>query len=412
MSIDLVLLQPKGTTKKYTRSSSIYPPLGLCQISAMLPEERVYILDAEGLNLSDEDTKKEILNMKPRILGMTTTSFTIDNIEKWSIWAKENNIVVIVGGPHATINPEDLFIKCQSVDYVVRGEAEEIIEKLIDDIINNKIPDYPGVCYKRDNQVVISEVILRINDLSEIPFPRVSGLPIKNYYCPDAKETPMMLMQLSRGCPNGCAFCSASFVQGKKIRYFSTNAIIDQLEYLANELNIKEISFVDDGFTTNKKMALEICNGIIERNIKLSWFCNARADCLNEDLVKKMKQAGCHQIYIGCESGNNEILKSVNKNITINQLFKASELLHKYDIDLSVGFIIGLPGETFETVKESVNLAIALCPNKTQFSRFVSLPGSKLFNEVGPNSYLFHQKYDDEIGNWIKFAYNQINYAS
>lgn len=219
-------------------------------------------------------------------------------------------------------------------------------------------------------------------------------------------------MQLSRGCPNYCAFCSASYVQGRKIRYFPTNAIFDQLEYLTKDLKIKEISFVDDGFTTNIKMALEICNGIIERTLKLSWFCNARADCLDEELVKKMKQAGCHQVYIGCESGNDQILKSVNKNITFKQLFNVSELVHKYDINLSVGFIIGLPGETFETVKESVDLAKALKPNKIQFSRFISLPGSKLYKEVGRNSFLFHQKYDDEIGKLINSAYNEVNSAS
>jgi radical SAM superfamily enzyme YgiQ (UPF0313 family) len=407
MSVKILLLQPYGTTRNFTRSQSVYPPLGLCQIAAMFPKEDAYVLDAEGLDLTDEETKEEILKRNPKILGLTATSFTLDMVEKWASWAKKNSIKVLVGGPHGSAEPQNLFETCPSADYLVRGEPEEVIVKITDDIINGNVADNPDICYRKNDGFIISKGILRVSDLSKIPMPRFDSLPIKNYHCPDAERSPMMTLQLSRGCPNNCSFCSSTYLEGRKIRYYSTKSIIDQLEHLSKDLGVKEISFVDDGFTTNKKMAMEICHAIIDKKLDITWFCNARADMLSEDLVAIMKKAGCHQVYIGCESGNDQMLKAINKHLTKTQLIKGSDMLHKYDINISAGFIVGLPGDKWEYVAESIDLVKRIKPYRVQFSHFISLPGSDLYKMIGKNGTSFHNQNGDQYDEWIENAYEQ-----
>lgn len=403
----LVLLQPRGTSSNFTRSKSLYPPLGLCQIAANLNEEDVVIIDADALNLTTEETIIEIKKKSPKVIGMTATSFNLDTINEWSSWAFDNNIDVIVGGPHATIYPMDIFKKCHGVNYVVRGEGDLIITELLEDILTKQTRKLDGVCYRIGNDIFISEEIIRIDDLSAIPLASFRGLPIKNYWCPDAKRKPMITVQLSRGCPNNCSFCSSTFFQGRRIRYHNFEDIINHLEYVNKDLGVKELSFVDDSFTANKKMAIKICEGIIERNLDVTWFCNIRADMITDELAKIMKKAGCHQAYIGFESGNQDMLNSVNKGTKLKDYYEGSRILSENGINISAGFIVGLPGETEQTVDDSIRLANEIKPYRIQFTRFTPLPGSALQDYKSELHVTFHEKKTDIVGLWMEKAYQR-----
>lgn len=406
----VVLLQPPGLCKTFTRSGSVYPPLGLCQLKAVDCYDLMQVIDAEGLGFSDEQTQQLIKKMQPQIVGLTATSFTLDIVEKWAKFCKTQNAIVIVGGPHARLDPVGIFKSCPSADIVVRGEGECIINELILQILNQKMDkSLPGVCYR--NKRHIDSKILKVDDFSKIPFPVMNFLPIANYWCPDALNRPMLTMMTTRGCPYICAFCSSPAVMGKKVRGWSVEQVINELKYLYFELNIKEISFVDDVFTINRKRTLQLCNEMVKNQIRITWFCNARADHIDEEIAKSLQQAGCHQVYLGFESGSQSILDNINKRATIEKLINGAVILKKYGINRSIGFVIGLPGETDDTVTQSIKLAQQIKPERLQFTRFTPLVGSPLENFKFENNG-FHTLAEDQVGLWIKRAYEECKAVS
>jgi radical SAM superfamily enzyme YgiQ (UPF0313 family) len=400
----VVLLQPPGVVRTFTRSKSIYPPIGLCQLAAVDRNDLISVFDAEGELLNDEQTRSILRTSGCQILGLSATSYTLDFVEKWAFFAKEIGAQVIVGGPHASLAPQDVFLKCPSVDVVVRGEGEMIINELVEHLLGIREHDLPGVCLKRDEMLYISKEILKVTDFDSLPFPRMDGLPIKNYWCPDAKQSPMITLMTSRGCPHSCAFCSSPAMMGRKVRRWSIEQIMQQLHYLYYELGVREISFVDDVFTINPKVTNELCQAIIDSGMKFTWFCNARADQINPEMARLMKQAGCHQVYLGFESGDQRVLDAIDKKATVERLKLGAQILKQAGISRSIGFVFGLPGETDESIELSIQLAKELKPERLQFTRFTPLVGSplELYKTEGKG---FHSKQRDQVGRWIRKAY-------
>lgn len=408
----VILLQPPDLCKTFTRSGSVYPPLGLCQLAAVDRNDVIKVIDAEGEGLTNEQTEKLLQELKPRIVGLSATSFTLEIVEKWANFCKTINSTVIVGGPHPSLSPLNTFEKCPSIDFIVRGEGEIVINELIEQILYEKFDrQLAGVCSRKKNDFHIDNEILKVDDFAKLPFPDLSFMPIKNYWCPDAVCLPMVTMMTTRGCPYRCEFCSSPAVMGKKVRGWSIEQVISELKYLHFELGVKEISFVDDVFTINRKRTIELCNEIKKQNIKITWFCNARADHIDDEIARAMKLAGCHQTYLGFESGSQLILDNIKKGTTIERLVKGAEILKEHGIKRSIGFVLGLPGENEETVLKSIELAQSLQPERLQFTRFTPLVGSPLEN-FRMNEKGFHKQGDDQVGNWIKKAYQECQGVS
>jgi radical SAM superfamily enzyme YgiQ (UPF0313 family) len=403
----VVLLQPPNLCKTFTRSGSVYPPLGLCQLAAVDRNNLIQVFDAEGEGLTDEQTENILRELQPKIVGLTATSFTLEIVEKWAKFCKSINAKIIVGGPHPSLSPLNTFEKCPSIDFIVRGEGEVVINELIELILTKKFDtQLSGVCSRNGNDFHIDNEILKINDFSELPFPDLSSMPIHNYWCPDAISKPMVTMMTTRGCPYRCEFCSSPAVMGKKVRGWSVEQVISEVKHLHFELGVKEISFVDDVFTINRKRTLELCAEIVKNNIKITWFCNARADHIDEEIARAMKLSGCHQVYLGFESGSQTILDNIKKGTTVERLVKGAEILKQNGIDRSIGFVLGLPGENEETVLQSIALAQKLQPERLQFTRFTPLVGSPLENfKMNENG--FHKQGNDQVGTWIKRAYSE-----
>ncbi|OCB75316.1 B12-binding domain-containing radical SAM protein [Flavobacterium crassostreae] len=401
----VILLQPPNLCKTFTRSGSVYPPLGLCQLAAVDKNDVIEVFDAEGEGLNIEETQTKLIRKKPKIIGLSATSFTLVIVENWAKFAKSIGAIVIVGGPHPSLSPRDTFDKCPSVKYIVRGEGEVIINELIENLLNNKNNlNLSGVCERLNDKYHISDEILKVENFENLPFPNLSKMPIKNYWCPDSKSSPMVTMMTTRGCPYKCGFCSSPAVMGKKIRSWSVDKVIKELKYLHFELGVNEISFVDDVFTINRKRTINLCKEIIKNKIKITWFCNARADHIDEEMAKVMSEAGCHQTYLGFESGAQIILDNVQKGTTIEKLVNGAKILKENNISRSIGFVLGLPGETDETVIQSIELAKVLKPERLQFTRFTPLVGSPLENYSYEQNG-FHTKGEDIVGRWVKFAY-------
>ncbi len=403
----VVLLQPPGACRAFTRSGSLYPPLGLCQLAATVPAARGVVLDADGLGWGQEDTAQALERLRPRLVGMTVNSYTLALVEEYAVLARAAGAEVIVGGPHASLAPLDVFSRCPTVQYVVRGEGELIFAELVERAqAGRSLLGLPGLCARLgERDIHIDSALLQVQDFAPVPFPRFEGLPMAAYWCPDAHHRPMVTMMTTRGCPHRCAFCSSPTVMGKKVRGPMVNTTLDELARLANGHGVREISFVDDVFTINVRRTTALCRGMVERGLRLSWFCNARADQITPELAEIMAAAGCHQVYLGFESGSQTILDGIHKGTTVGALERGAEYLRAAGIARSVGFVLGLPGESDETVEASIRLAQRVRPERLQFTRFTPLVGSPLADYKPLGRVGFHTRGEDPVGRWIQKAY-------
>lgn len=408
MKQPILLFQPPGYCRTFTRSGSSYPPLGLCQLAATLPPSKAVVLDADGEDWSEEETKQELRERGfPLCVGMTATSYTLEIIEYWASYFKKRGVRVLVGGPHASLEPKHLLQTCPSVEAAFRGEAEEVFPAIVARIEGGQRWDgLPGIVTKSQGDDVD---LVRVGDLSTLAFPRLDGLPIENYSCPDAKRTPMVTMMTARGCPHRCGFCSSPLLLGKKVREWEVFQVLNELEKLVQEYGIQEVSFVDDVFTIRKKRALDLCLGIVDRGLDLSWFCNARADQITPTLAQAMAQAGCHQAYLGFESGSQMILDKVQKGTSVAKLKEGAIMLAEAGVARSVGFVFGLPGDTDQTIEQSIELAHEIQPERLQFTRWTPLPGTPLAKSFEGTSSGFHAKDKaDKVTQWIERGYRSV----
>lgn len=411
----VVLLQPPGTCSDFTRSRSVYPPLGLCQLAATVPPEDVAIVDADAHSWDEATTWDRVRALAPSAVGLTVTTYSLALVERYAAGATALGVPAVIGGPHATLAPYDVLRRCPSVKWVVRGEGEAVFPALVRRLREGKSPlGLPGVVGRAGTLGVIGGEAPRVEDFTALPFPHFEGLPLDRYWCPDARQRPMVTFMTARGCPHRCGFCSSPNLLGKKVRGFSVDRVLDELEHLVRDLGVREISFVDDVFTIQRKRTIALCLGMVERGLGLSWFCNARADQVTPEMADAMAAAGCHQVYLGFESGSQAILDRIQKGATVADLEHGAAILRAAGIGRSVGFVFGLPGESDETVAESIELARRVMPERVQFTRFTPLVGSPLFDEapLPGHGRGFHEREDDQVDAWIRTAYEACRSAA
>lgn len=233
------------------------------------------------------------------------------------------------------------------------------------------------------------------------------------YKAPDAKRFPMVTMMTQRGCIAKCAFCNTPQIHGTAIRGWSNEQIVEELKRLKARHGLREVSFVDDVFTNRPGGPIKLCKMMIAQNLDLTWYCNVRADQVSKKMAVAMKDAGCHQVFMGFESGCDMMLASINKGEKVADLERGAGILKDAGISISIGFIVGLPGET----QESVNKTIALCnrvqPNRVQFTRYTPIPGSLLASTIHDlaSGTGFHDRSSrDQVEVWLRQCYNACQF--
>ncbi|NQE05798.1 Ribosomal protein S12 methylthiotransferase RimO [ANME-1 cluster archaeon GoMg1] len=374
----MILINPPLDTK-YPQ-----PPLGLASLAAVLERNgyNVEILDANALQLSEKDVVKKAWSED--IIGITAMTPTINSAIRIARGIKQNNpeSTIIFGGPHATILAEDILNNVPEIDIIVRGEGEETIVELCNALENNNsIENICGISYRDDNAIKNTPSRPHIMDLDSLPFLAYHLLPLGKYklHPPHGREYPFMAMLTSRGCPFKCIFCSKS-VFGSTYRGQSPERIVDEIVYLKERFGIKEIAFYDDVLTLKQKRVMRLVKEFEERNLDIPWTCEARVNLVTEELLRAMKKAGCYMIAYGIESGNQMILNNLRKNITIEQIKSAIVATYKAGIQ-SVGyFMFGSPGETPETIRQTIDFARSLELDFAQFSVTIPFPGTDLYD--------------------------------
>ncbi|NTV23547.1 MAG: radical SAM protein, partial [Nanoarchaeota archaeon] len=216
-------------------------------------------------------------------------------------------------------------------------------------------------------------------NLDKIPFPARNLLPVGRYYSFVSKYRNYTIMITSRGCPYSCTFCEQ---RTGDIRYRSPENVVAEIEECVTMHGVREIDIFDPLFTANKRRAIDICKQICEKELKICWSCRSRVDLVDDELLSWLKKAGCYRLYVGIESGDEGILKKINKNTSVAQIRKAVRLIKKHSLLAFGYFMIGCPGETKETAAKTISLAKELQLDYAQFSRLSILPGTGLYKAV------------------------------
>ena len=373
-----MLINPPQNTK-YPQ-----PPLGLASIAAVLEGEnyQVEILDANALRLSESEVAKETGNVD--IIGITAMTPFINSAIKVAKEIKKGKpgSTVIVGGAHVTALPEETLRNVPEIDIIVRGEGEETVVELYEALkSSDSLQKVRGITYRDNGRSKSTPMRPLIANLDSLPFPAYHLLPLHKYkpHPPHGRRLPFMAMVTSRGCPYNCIFCSKP-IFGRKFRSQSPQRIASEVEYLAGKFKIKEIAFYDDIFTLDKKRIAKLAKEFKKRDLSIPWTCETRVDSVTEELLKEMKEAGCYMIAYGIESGNQTILNSLRKKITIEQVREAVKVTRDIGIQTIGYFMLGSPGETPLTIRQTIDFANYLPLDFAQFSVTIPFPGTDLYN--------------------------------
>lgn len=357
-----------------------YLPIGLAYLAAVLEQagHEVKVIDCQALDMDLERLKSEISSFKPNLVGITSIAPLIRSALLSAKAVKEAfpDVPVVLGGPHATFMDEQIIAQEASVDVIVRGEGEETLLELVETVYDSKkLQSINGITFRSNNQVVRTPNRAFIQNLDDLPRPAYNHFQLEKYRLFGKRVLPVIT---SRGCPFQCSFCVASRMFGKQYRMRSSENVIDELEWLKNEHGAESFTFYDDTLTFDKQRLFRICDGIKYRKINLPWDCQTRVDQVSKEVLAKMKEVGCQQVFFGAESGCQKVLDAVNKKTTIEQNEKAIKMAKEAGLFVTISLIIGYPGETRETLKQTMDFVKRSKPDDVYVCVATPFPGTEL----------------------------------
>jgi radical SAM superfamily enzyme YgiQ (UPF0313 family) len=369
----ILLIYPYWLEERKKTEDVVVPPIGIYFVGAVLKENGydVEILNWHDINKSPEIIKKVLVDKKPDIIG-----FSILQANRWggieiSRIAKQidSNVKIVFGGVSATFLWEHFLTHFPEIDFVVIGEGEYSFLNLVRCIENNEeasIENIKGIAFRKDGEVVRTHPADSIQDLDQLPIP--------------SKYFEYRHLSLTRGCPGNCNFCGSPLFWGSKVRFHSTKYFVDELEYLYKK-GINFFYFSDDTFSINKKRVIEICKEILARNLRIVWVAISRVNYMSEEILSWMRKAGCIQISYGVESGSEKIRASLNKKIRTSDIERAFAATVRFGILPRAYFIYGCPGESWETIRETLDLIQRIKPLVVHFFVLSLFPGTLLYSK-------------------------------
>lgn len=372
--------------------TAVWAPITLCTMAALLEKEgfETKVLDAIMENVGFGELEEILRKEKPDILVINTATPSIESDLSVASLAKkiDKNIKTVAFGIHVTALPEDSFTLEPKLDFIIRGEPEITLLELVKRVQNGrKVKGLAGLSWHEGGKVVQEKDRSEISNLDSLPMPAWEKIDVNKYLLPFSNK-PFLLVDTGRGCPYNCKFCAAATFYGKRKRYPSAKRIVDEMERNLNKFKVKDTLFWAESFTMNKKLSQEVCLLILKRKLSVSWVCNSRADSVDLEQLKLFKKAGCWMIGFGVESGDNQILKEMGKNLNVEQIRKAVLMSKEAGLEVTGHMILGYPGETRETIKKTIDLACELPFDFVQFYACVPFPGSELYQEAKKKGYL------------------------
>lgn len=367
-------------------------PLGLLYLASSIRADGypVKIIDAEILGLNTKAATEKILAEEPGMVGFTAVTVSVDNAAAVAEEIKKTNpnIITVIGGHHLTTAPEETLKRFPQFDIGVIGEGEKTILELATVVKDfgfdkEKLKSVNGLIFREDNgeKFFKTSPRARNRDLDALPKPAFDLLPNLSDYSPPVhtvKKFPACNLVTSRGCPGQCTFCTRS-VYGNSLSAHSAEYMMDLIEELYYKYGVREVQFRDDNFTVFKPRLFKFCELMKKKKLDLVWTALARVDMVQPEMLKAMKEAGCWQVWYGVESGNNEILKIIKKNTTKDQIRNAVNWTKQAGMGVGAFFIMGHPGETKETLEETIDFALSLKIDEFHCTLMTPMPGSEIY---------------------------------
>lgn len=394
-------LDRNGRWPARVRGGTIIEPLFLAYAAAVLEKDGldIELIDCPPLRISRQELLKRI-NDKVGFLVVQTAALSLkeDMETVRQIKNKFPEIKTILVGPHVTVLDREIMQEQDFIDFIARGEYDYIIRDLVKALIEGKDPiNVAGITFRKNKGIIQNPARPHIENLDELPFPARHFLPMERYFEPVFKSRRTFRIFSSRGCPSRCIFCLwPQTMFGRKVRLRNPKKVVDEIECLIEVHQAKGILFDDDTFTVSQNHVKGICDEILKRKIKIPWSCLGRVDNINEEILEKMKAAGCTMIRYGIESACQEILDRAKKGITVERIVKTVELTKKFGIETYADYLLGLPGETKETLEKTINFALKLDTDYAQFPIVIPYPGTELYQEAVNRGWL---KFND----WADF---------
>jgi radical SAM superfamily enzyme YgiQ (UPF0313 family) len=410
-----VWIRSQHRVGRRSRENMIWPQVELATMAACLhPDYKVEVVDGIGTRMSWAEFEELLAKKRPKYYLTQVTAPTLTNDMYGVFLAKSKGAKTIAFGTHVTPNTFNTMNDYPALDFVLRGEPEWSLRELVDALDGrtgqnaeieslfqktdpSRVPITPemvsrgdfssikGLGWRCAGQIKLNPDRPFIPDLDDVPLPMHHLLPLDTYRLPLIKG-PYAFVVPSRGCPAGCKYCIKHVSYNYSVRVRSAENIMAELWSL-KKLGINNVMLYADLFTVNRDQVMSICNAMIAEKIDMKWMCNSRTDYVDEEMLQKMGQAGCHMISWGIESGSPEILKRARKGTDPTKAERALHWARKAGIKNFGYFIIGLPGETEETIQQTIAFSKTLPLNVAIFHIAAPYPGTPFFYEVVENGW-------------------------
>jgi radical SAM superfamily enzyme YgiQ (UPF0313 family) len=377
-----------------SREGMIWPQVSLAQMAALLPDYSVAIIDAIATRMTWAAFETELRRFRPRFYVTQVTGPTLQNDMYGAFLARSLGATTMAFGTHVTPLPRQTMAAYPALDYVIRGEPEETLRELVAacqtataagaDGPRPCAPPSPqsilGLVWRHGDEIVVNPDRPFMESLDSLPVPRHDLLPLARYSAP-LMGGPYTFVVTSRGCPGGCRFCIKHASYQESVRFRSPEHIMQELRFL-DELGVHRVNMYADLFTVNRDQVMGLCQAILDEGLKLRWTCNSRVDFVDPEMLERMRRAGCFLISWGIESASQAILDRVHKGIDRQKVERALGWSRDAGIKNWGYFIIGLPGETEDTIRETIAFAKRLPLHLALFHIAAPYPGTPFFFEA------------------------------
>jgi radical SAM superfamily enzyme YgiQ (UPF0313 family) len=391
----VLLVHPLGyradaAARDISRLANIMPPLGLASMAAFLERKGIGVdlVDCYARPDSDRLIRDLLIDRRPALIGLSCTTSSFLDAVRIALLAKQAlpGVKAVFGGPHVSALREKLFADYPAMDFAVVGEGEEALAELA--ACDGDDPSgIRGIIYREKAGGAARFTGYREKgvELDSLPFPayeKLSGfpdaykLPIFNY-----PRTPNTSCISSRGCPYACSYCDRSVFR-RTFRYNSAEYLYEHLRYLRERFGIRHINFYDDQFTFNRKRVEAFTGMMIDRPLGMTFNCAVRAEHIDETLVRRMKSAGCWMMSLGIETGDETLLAQHRQNPDLGQLAGKIRMIKRAGIRTKGLLMIGLPGETEETIRHSKEYVFSLPIDDFNLAKFTPFPGSPIYEKI------------------------------
>jgi radical SAM superfamily enzyme YgiQ (UPF0313 family) len=419
-AVDVLLVNPPTPDGGYwirtqhrvgrrTRENMVWPQVSLAQMAALLhPTYKVGVIDANAEQMGWPEFQRELDKYRPKYYLTQVTAPTLENDMYGCFLAKARGAKTIAFGTHVTPIPRETLKPFPALDFVLFGEPDLTLRDLIDHLegktserppeiqkLFDSDPTYElaldedgqldlhrikGICWRDKGEVVLNFPRSFIADMNDLPMPMHELLPLQKYRMPLIKG-PFTFIVTSRGCPAGCTYCIKHVSYQYATRLRSPQLLVEEMVYLKGK-GIHNIHMYADLFTVNREQVMELCDLMIKEKLNIKWTCNSRVDYVDEEMLNRMSQAGNWLISWGIESGNEQILKHARKGAYPEKAERALTWARAAKIKNWGYFIIGLPGETVQTIRDTIDFSKRLPLDIALFHVAAPYPGTPFFFEV------------------------------